>query len=158
MVRVAVYRTASDAIHNVVKHAGAATCAVEIQVEPGQLTLSVTGDGHYLPEGRTTGVGLHSMQERAVELGGTFSIQPAIAQRMMSFFSACPALPPDIFPELTDSERNVLRLMAQRINNEAIAQELSLSGKTVRNYVSNIFSKLQVIDRAQAIVKARDAG
>ncbi|MEZ4659059.1 MAG: LuxR C-terminal-related transcriptional regulator [Caldilineaceae bacterium] len=63
-----------------------------------------------------------------------------------------------IFPELTDSERNVLRLMAQGISNEAIAHQLSLSSKTVRNYVSNIFSKLQVADRAQAIVKARDAG
>lgn len=89
---------------------------------------------------------------------GEAIFSPAIAQRMMSFFSARPALPPDIFPELTDSERNVLRLMAQGVNNEAIAEELSLSGKTVRNYVSNIFSKLQVADRAQAIVKARDAG
>jgi DNA-binding NarL/FixJ family response regulator len=49
-------------------------------------------------------------------------------------------------------------LMAQGANNDAIAQQLSLSAKTVRNYVSNIFSKLQVADRAQAIVKARDAG
>jgi DNA-binding NarL/FixJ family response regulator len=89
---------------------------------------------------------------------GEAIFSPAIAQRMMSFFSARPALPPDIFPELTESERNVLRLMAQGANNDAIAQELSLSGKTVRNYVSNIFSKLQVADRAQAIVKARDAG
>jgi DNA-binding NarL/FixJ family response regulator len=89
---------------------------------------------------------------------GEAIFSPAIAQRMMSFFSARPALPPDIFPELTDSERNVLRLMAQGANNDAIAEELSLSGKTVRNYVSNIFSKLQVADRAQAIVKARDAG
>jgi DNA-binding NarL/FixJ family response regulator len=89
---------------------------------------------------------------------GEAIFSPAIAQRMMSFFAARPALPPDIFPELTESERNVLRLMAQGANNEAIAEELSLSGKTVRNYVSNIFSKLQVADRAQAIVKARDAG
>lgn len=89
---------------------------------------------------------------------GEAIFSPAIAQRMMSFFSARSALPPDIFPELTESERNVLRLMAQGANNAAIAQQLSLSSKTVRNYVSNIFSKLQVADRAQAIVKARDAG
>lgn len=76
-VEVAVYRIASEAIRNVVKHAQATTCVVEIQVETGQLTLSVTDDGHYLPEGYTAGVGLHSMQERAAELGGTFSIQPA---------------------------------------------------------------------------------
>ena len=89
---------------------------------------------------------------------GEAIFSPAIAQRMMSFFSARPALPPDIFPELTESERNVLRLMAQGANNDAIAHQLALSAKTVRNYVSNIFSKLQVADRAQAIVKARDAG
>ena len=89
---------------------------------------------------------------------GEAIFSPAIAQRMMNFFSARPDLPIDIFPELTESERNVLRLMAQGTSNEAIAQQLSLSSKTVRNYVSNIFSKLQVADRAQAIVKARDAG
>jgi DNA-binding NarL/FixJ family response regulator len=89
---------------------------------------------------------------------GEAIFSPAIAQRMMNFFSARPDLPIDIFPELTESERNVLRLMAQGISNEAIAQQLALSTKTVRNYVSNIFSKLQVADRAQAIVKARDAG
>lgn len=89
---------------------------------------------------------------------GEAIFSPAIAQRMMDFFSARPALPPEVFPELTESERNVLRLMARGIRNEAIAQQLSLSTKTVQNYVSNIFSKLQVADRAQAIIKARDAG
>jgi signal transduction histidine kinase len=78
-VEVAVYRIASEAIHNVVKHAGATTCVVEIQLETGQLTLSVTDDGHTLPAGQLTGIGLHSMQERAAELGGTFSIQPTKA-------------------------------------------------------------------------------
>ena len=89
---------------------------------------------------------------------GEAIFSPAIAERMMDFFSARPALPSNIFPELTESERNVLRLMAQGENNETIAHQLALSTKTVRNYVSNIFSKLQVADRAQAIVKARDAG
>ena len=78
-VEVAVYRIAGEAIHNVVKHAQATTCVVEIQVETGQLILSVTDDGHFLPDGHTAGVGLHSMYERAAELGGTFSIQPATA-------------------------------------------------------------------------------
>ncbi len=89
---------------------------------------------------------------------GEAIFSPAIAQRMMNFFSARPDLPIEIFPELTESERNVLRLMAQGTSNEAIALQLSLGSKTVRNYVYNIFSKLQVADRAQAIVKARDAG
>lgn len=89
---------------------------------------------------------------------GDAIFSPAIASRMMSFFATRPALPAALFPDLTESERNVLRLMAQGANNEAIAHQLGFSVKTVRNYVSNIFSKLQVADRAQAIVKAREAG
>jgi two-component system NarL family sensor kinase len=75
-VEVAVYRIAGEAIHNVIKHAGATTCVVDIQVDTETLTLRVTDDGDYLSADQTTGVGLQSMQERAAELGGTFSIQP----------------------------------------------------------------------------------
>ena len=89
---------------------------------------------------------------------GEAIFSPAIAERMIRFFSRRPDLPLEIFPDLTDSERKVLRLMAGGANNEAIARQLSLSTKTVRNYVSNIFSKLQVADRSQAIIKAREAG
>jgi len=80
-----------------------------------------------------------------------------IAARMMRFFSE-PQSSARPFPELTDSERGVLRAMATGANNAAIARELSLSPKTVRNYISNIFRKLQVADRAQAIIVAREAG
>ena len=52
----------------------------------------------------------------------------------------------------------MLRLLAQGRSNPDIARQLYLSPKTVRNHVSNIFTKLQVADRAQAIIKARDAG
>ncbi|MFI7589225.1 response regulator [Spongisporangium articulatum] len=62
------------------------------------------------------------------------------------------------FGGLTSGERNVLRLMAQGLSNGAIAQALSISDKTVRNYVSSVFRKLDVPDRAQAIVAAREAG
>lgn len=89
---------------------------------------------------------------------GEAIFSPEIAERMIKFFSTRPALPVELFPELTNSERNVLAMMAQGINNDEIARNLSFSNKTVRNYVSNIFSKLQVADRAQAIVKAREAG
>ncbi|MGH2826236.1 MAG: response regulator transcription factor, partial [Actinomycetota bacterium] len=60
--------------------------------------------------------------------------------------------------QLTDRERQVLDLIAQGNSNQAIAQSLVLSPKTVRNHVSNIFAKLQVADRAEAIVRAREAG
>jgi DNA-binding NarL/FixJ family response regulator len=81
----------------------------------------------------------------------------AIAGRMMRFFDQRPAAAP-LFPELSVSERKVLELIAQGENNQSIAERLALSPKTVRNYISNIFGKLQVADRAQAIIKARDAG
>jgi DNA-binding NarL/FixJ family response regulator len=81
----------------------------------------------------------------------------AIARRLMQYFSAAPSTAP-AFPALTEREREVLALIAQGLSNEAIAAQLVLSLKTVRNHVSNILGKLQVRDRAEAIVKARDAG
>jgi DNA-binding NarL/FixJ family response regulator len=84
---------------------------------------------------------------------------PAIAQRLIAFFSAPGALvAPQLFPELTDREREILALIAQGRSNTEIAKRLIVSPKTVRNHTSNIFSKLQVVDRAQAIVRAREAG
>jgi DNA-binding NarL/FixJ family response regulator len=87
---------------------------------------------------------------------------PGIARRMIKYFSSVSrtsAQPSrSIFPELTDRERGILNLVAAGKNNQGIAEELFLSLKTVRNYVSNIFTKLQVTDRAQAIVRAREAG
>jgi DNA-binding NarL/FixJ family response regulator len=77
----------------------------------------------------------------------------------MDFFAEPrPAAPTLAFPELTEREREILELIAQGQSNTEIATRLVLSPNTVRNYVSNIFSKLQVIDRAHAIVRARDAG
>lgn len=82
-----------------------------------------------------------------------------IAQRLIDFFAAprlaVPSLP---FPDLTDREREILTLIAQGRSNSEIAQALVISMKTVRNYISSIFSKLQVVDRAQAIIRAREAG
>lgn len=62
------------------------------------------------------------------------------------------------FPELTAREREILGLIAKGLTNNAIAERLSVSPKTVRNQVSSIFSKLQVADQAAAIIKARNAG
>jgi DNA-binding NarL/FixJ family response regulator len=62
------------------------------------------------------------------------------------------------FPELTEREREILALIAHGRSNEHIAEQLVVSIKTVRNHVSTIFSKLQVADRAQAVVRAREAG
>jgi DNA-binding NarL/FixJ family response regulator len=91
--------------------------------------------------------------------GGEAIFSPAIATRLLEFFAAPrPILPPQVFPELTEREREILNLIALGHSNNEIASRLVLSPHTVRNYVSNVFSKLQVADRAHAIVRAREAG
>ena len=88
---------------------------------------------------------------------------PAIATRLMNYFKELGSKSGStetltLFPELTERELEILRLISQGLNNPEIAQKLVLSPKTVRNHITNIFSKLQVADRAQAIVRAREAG
>ncbi len=91
--------------------------------------------------------------------GGGVVFGAAIAQRMMRYFAGVkPIESSDLFPELTDREREILSLIAEGRNNNDIAQRVGLSGKTIRNHITNIFNKLQVADRAQAIVRAREAG
>ena len=95
---------------------------------------------------------------RTVADGGAV-FGPAVARRMVDFFAAAArASAAAPFPELTAREREILDLVARGRANAQIAEQLGLSTKTVRNNVSNIFTKIQVVDRAQAIVKARAAG
>jgi DNA-binding NarL/FixJ family response regulator len=84
---------------------------------------------------------------------------PAVATRVLGYFAAAkPAYVIPAFPELTEREREVLELIAQGHSNAEITRRLVVSPKTVRNHISSIFAKLQVADRAQAIVRAREAG
>ena len=96
---------------------------------------------------------------RAVGRGEAI-FSPAVASRVLAYFAASPpgGSPPQAFPTLTEREREILHLIAQGHPNPSIARQLSLSTKTVGNYVSNIFTKLQVADRTQAIIRAREAG
>jgi DNA-binding NarL/FixJ family response regulator len=89
---------------------------------------------------------------------GESIFSPAVAQRLSHFFAQTSTQTVAAFPDLTPRERDILRLIAQGLTNAAIADRLVLSPKTVRNQVSLIFSKLQVTDRAEAIIKAREAG
>lgn len=90
---------------------------------------------------------------------GAAIFSPQIARRMMDYFSSLRRQTARFaFPELTDREREVLALIAQHLSNREIAGRLSLSEKTVRNYCSNIFAKLQVADRAEAILRANESG
>ena len=95
---------------------------------------------------------------RTVADGGAV-FGPGIARRMIGFFeaaaSAASATP---FPDLTAREREILDLVARGWSNQQIAAQLGLSIKTIRNHVSSVFTKIQVVDRSQAIVKAREAG
>ena len=95
---------------------------------------------------------------RAVASGQAI-FSPSVAGRMIDYFNAMhPSSTQGLFPELTAREREILGLVAQAFDNRRIAEHLVISPKTVRNHVSNILSKLQVADRAEAIIKAREAG
>jgi DNA-binding NarL/FixJ family response regulator len=84
---------------------------------------------------------------------------PEIARRLMSFFSEqSPASAQETFPELSAREVEILDLIAQGHSNAKIAARLYLSPKTVGNHISHVFTKLQVADRAHAIIRAREAG
>ena len=90
---------------------------------------------------------------------GESIFSPTVAQRLTRFFSQSSAsTEAQPFQELTHRERDILKLIAQGLTNTAIAERLFLSPKTVRNQVSIILSKLQVSDRGEAIIKAREAG
>lgn len=95
---------------------------------------------------------------RAVHSGEAI-FGPAIAQRLMGYFAALrqPVAAQLAFPELTEREREILGLIARGQTNQEIAANLVVSLKTIRNHVSNIFAKLQVADRAQAMKAAQKA-
>ena len=95
---------------------------------------------------------IHAVAEGRAALGA----RPA--ERMLSYFAGPAARAARPFPQLSDREREVLDLLAAGRDNAHIAATLFLSPKTVRNHISNIIAKLQVPDRAQAIIVARDSG
>jgi DNA-binding NarL/FixJ family response regulator len=82
---------------------------------------------------------------------------PDVARRLMAYFADAPIRAP-AFPDLSERELEVLELIARGMSNQQIVDRLVISPKTVRNHISNIFSKLQVRDRAEAVVRAREAG
>jgi DNA-binding NarL/FixJ family response regulator len=83
---------------------------------------------------------------------------PDVARRLMAFFAGSMHAGPAPFAELSEREREILDLIARGLSNQQIVDRLVISPKTVRNHVSNIFSKLHVRDRAEAVVRAREAG
>lgn len=99
------------------------------------------------------------VQAIRVVAGGGVMLGAALAERVQDYFAAlAPKRDRLIFPELTDREREVLGLIARGLSNAHITAQLGVSPKTIRNHITNIFDKLQVVTRAEAIVRARDAG
>ena len=98
--------------------------------------------------------------ERAVRsvANGEILLGTQVAQRATTYLSGSRTRGGVVFPELTDREREVLDHVARGLDNATIARRLVLSTKTIRNYVYGILAKLDVPDRSQLIVRAREAG
>jgi DNA-binding NarL/FixJ family response regulator len=95
---------------------------------------------------------------RAVAAGGAV-FSPIVADRLAGYFTGLAAVPGrEAFPQLTEREREVLELLARGLDNRGIARTLFLSDKTVRNHVSNTLAKLEVSNRSEAVLRARNAG
>jgi DNA-binding NarL/FixJ family response regulator len=89
---------------------------------------------------------------------GEVVFSSGIAERVLAFFAGGSRREAQPFPQLTEREREILDLVARGLTNAAIARKFVISDKTVRNHVSNVFAKLQVAGRAEAVARARDAG
>jgi DNA-binding NarL/FixJ family response regulator len=94
---------------------------------------------------------------RAV-VSGQAIFGPGIASRVLEYFAAPPVQSTHPFPELTERERDILDLLASGLRTALIAQRLCLSPKTVSNHLTNVFAKLEVADRTEAILRAREGG
>jgi DNA-binding NarL/FixJ family response regulator len=108
----------------------------------------------YLLKGASQDDVVHAIRATA---RGHVVLGPGAAERILERLTR-PGSRSVEFPELTDREREVLRLVADGHNNMVIGRALHLSSKTIANHVSNILTKLQIADRAEAIVAARRAG
>jgi DNA-binding NarL/FixJ family response regulator len=109
----------------------------------------------YIPKDAERGEILSAIRAAAV---GEAVFGASIARRVAEFFAAPRSPAAEPFPDLTERENEILELIAQGRSNGDIAARLGITSKTVRNHVANVFNKLQVADRAQAIVRAREAG
>lgn len=91
-------------------------------------------------------------------VAGQVIFGPGIATLVLDYFAAPPVPVTEAFPELTPREREILDLLASGRRTAAIAERLFLSPKTVSNHLTNVFAKLEVADRTEAIIRAREGG
>lgn len=140
----------------VAAHPGIAVLALTMLDDDESVFAAMrAGASGYILKGADTDDVLRALKSVA---RGDAVFGPAIASRVLSYLTR-PLSPRDpvVFPELSDREREVLDLIARGLTNSEIARRLVVSPKTVRNHVSNIFTKLHVTDRAEAIARARRA-
>lgn len=149
--------TGIEATRTIVLQGSASSIVVLTMLEDDESVFAAMAAGArgYLVKG--------APQERIVDAvravaAGELVFGSDVAAQVLAFFSAPRARTSPAFPELTERETDVLQLVAAGRNNQGIARELGVSEKTVRNHVSNIFAKLRVADRSEAIVRAREAG
>jgi DNA-binding NarL/FixJ family response regulator len=131
------------------------------------LVLSMFGDDHSVFKAVKAGAFGYLLKDASPEeivrslhavAAGQAVFGPQVADRLLSLFSSLEDVSEDPFPQLTPRERGILNELARGSSNQQIGNLLGLTLKTVRNNVSSIYNKLQVVDRAQAIVAAREAG
>ncbi|MBE2269624.1 MAG: response regulator transcription factor [Anaerolinea sp.] len=147
-----------DATREIMRHSPHIRVLILTMFQNDEFLFSAmrAGARGYLLKGADQDELLNAIQ--TVSLGGAV-FSPTIADRMIHYFAGIkPMQAESLFPELTEREVEVLDLIARGWNNTEIADKFCLSGKTVRNHVSNILHKLELADRAQAIVRAREAG
>lgn len=136
-------------------HPGIAVLALTMLEDDASIldTLQAGARGYLLKEATPDEIvrALEAVASGQVVVGG------AAASRVLANLADRDRERPPL-PELTNREREVLHLIAQGLTNATIAQRLYVSDKTVRNHVSNIFTKLRVNDRAAAVARARDVG
>jgi DNA-binding NarL/FixJ family response regulator len=140
-----------------------------VQENPGVavLILSYSDEDHLVLEAMRAGARGYVLKEagkdailRAIQdvAAGEMIFGASIAKRIPELLAAGPSRARATFPELTEREHQVLELMAQGLNNRTIALRLGVGEKRVRNCVTEIYNKLGVTDRPQAIIRAREAG
>jgi DNA-binding NarL/FixJ family response regulator len=141
---------ATRILHREMPHVGILFCTMFEDDEFVFAGLEAGGRGYILKDADPDSM-LRAI--RAVAHGESL-LGPTIAQKVMRQFSALPGEQTPLFDDLTPRELEVLKLIAGGLGNREIAQELTISEKTVKNHINNIFSKLHVNDRSQAMLYA----
>ncbi|MFI1360946.1 response regulator [Streptomyces sp. NPDC020898] len=134
-----------------------AVLVLTMSKDDGHLLAAIhAGARGYLVKGAGREEVLHAVRTAAAG-GAVFG--GGVAERITQLLTgAGRARNPEVLPQLTAREREILELVAQGLANHRIARQLGLAEKTVRNHVSRIFDKLQVTCRAEAVARARDVG